>query len=71
MEQVTVIYDNFKWEVWGFYTKGFDYNNRINPPEPSEFDICEVYKGDNDDIINSLRDEVVTELSRLAIEKLN
>lgn len=70
MEQLTIIYDGMEFTVWGYYTKGENYGSRIDPPELPSFDIQEVYKGDNDNIIEILTENTIEALNELAIESI-
>ena len=69
MEQLTIMYDGIEFTVWGYYYKGSLGKDYFEPNEPAEFDIREVYNG-NDNIMDLLQEYVVNGLSYLALESI-
>jgi hypothetical protein len=70
MEQLTISYERLEFTVWGYYTKEHRPTSYYERPEEAEFDIREVYLSD-DNIIELLKEYVVDNLQKLALEKLN
>lgn len=67
MEQLEITYNEMTFTVWGYYTKEC-YTDSMQPDEPAEFDVREIYKGDNDNIIALLNENIVESLNEKALE---